>query len=572
MPRGVGLQEGVDDLLKAGALIEEKELVFTVVRSIGTELSAVEQHLRARLLSAGYAFDQPIKLSRLLGSVDVGGDLETSPEHVRYRSHMDLGDHFRSFARQHTKLNTAVALLGVREIAERRRQARAEAAERGDANENAPRGRGFLLLSLMHPDEIRLFRSIYRSQAFVIAASSSQESRLESLADDISRTTGRGIDECKSIALDLINRDAGMELAAGAPGLSPHPDVARQMRSHASARVDVSRTYELADIFVSPENRAGTERTLTRFVDLIFSHQFHTPTADELGMYAAYGMALRSGSLSRRVGAVICTEDGDLVAGGTNDVPRYGGGLYWSEEEPDERDHRRRVDTNDVTKAEIMMDLFERLQRQEWLRPPNGGTTLTTHLRDFLADDILNQARALDVIEYGRAVHAEMAAISDAARRGVPTQGTTLYCTTFPCHECARHIVAAGVERVVYIEAYAKSRVAQLYRDSIGLVERHAEIGERVRFEPFVGIGPSRFNDLFSWVPRKKADAERRKDLSGEIAAWSIATAEVRNSIISQAREYFQAQLLGARFAERRSVRLIDELVDRYAAQSDRRP
>lgn len=54
-------------------------------------------------------------------------------------------------------------------------------------------------------------------------------------------------------------------------------------------------------------------------------------------------------------------------------------------------------------------------------------------------------------------MHAEMFAITDAARRGLSVRDATLYCTTFPCHMCARHIIASGIRKVVYIEPYPKS-------------------------------------------------------------------------------------------------------------------
>src|SRR5205823_8721516 len=62
-----------------------------------------------------------------------------------------------------------------------------------------------------------------------------------------------------------------------------------------------------------------------------------------------------------------------------------------------------------------------------------------------------------NLIEFGRAVHAEMAALIDAARRGVSVAGCTMYVTTFPCHLCARHIVAAGIKRLVYIEQIGRA-------------------------------------------------------------------------------------------------------------------
>jgi len=108
---------------------------------------------------------------------------------------------------------------------------------------------------------------------------------------------------------------------------------------------------------------------------------------------------------------------------------------------------------------------------------------------------IPKSAQIRNLIEFGRAVHAEMAALMDAARRGVAVEGCTMYVTTFPCHLCARHIVAAGITRVVYIEPYAKSRTANLYLDSIA-VEQEAD--GKICFTPFVGVAPRQFMKLFS--------------------------------------------------------------------------
>ena len=57
-------------------------------------------------------------------------------------------------------------------------------------------------------------------------------------------------------------------------------------------------------------------------------------------------------------------------------------------------------------------------------------------------------------------------------RASQPTAGTTLYTTTFPCHNCTRHIVAAGISRVVYVKPYPKSLAFQLHYDSISLEEK----------------------------------------------------------------------------------------------------
>lgn len=46
-------------------------------------------------------------------------------------------------------------------------------------------------------------------------------------------------------------------------------------------------------------------------------------------------------------------------------------------------------------------------------------------------------------------VHAEANAILNAARKGVSTVGATLYTQAWPCHECGKAIVQAGVAKVV---------------------------------------------------------------------------------------------------------------------------
>ena len=53
-----------------------------------------------------------------------------------------------------------------------------------------------------------------------------------------------------------------------------------------------------------------------------------------------------------------------------------------------------------------------------------------------------------------RAVHAEMNAVAQAAYNGVQTRDSTLYITHFPCQNCLKLLVNAGVRRIVYDKAY----------------------------------------------------------------------------------------------------------------------
>ena len=55
-----------------------------------------------------------------------------------------------------------------------------------------------------------------------------------------------------------------------------------------------------------------------------------TPTFDENAMFLAYAASSRSADLSRQVGAVVVSENREVVATGANDLPQCGGGQYWS--------------------------------------------------------------------------------------------------------------------------------------------------------------------------------------------------------------------------------------------------
>jgi len=116
------------------------------------------------------------------------------------------------------------------------------------------------------------------------------------------------------------------------------------------------------------------------------------------------------------------------------------------------------------------------------------------------------------LLEFSRAVHAEMDALLAASRKGISTAGTRLFVTTYPCHYCARHIVAAGVDEVQYIEPYPKSLATSLHDDAITtrsdffppsvakLKNRVAEdesLPVRVRFRPFTGVAPKLYRRVF---------------------------------------------------------------------------
>ncbi|HEX2885642.1 deaminase, partial [Vineibacter terrae] len=139
------------------------------------------------------------------------------------------------------------------------------------------------------------------------------------------------------------------------------------------------------------------------------------------------------------------------------------------------------------------------------------------------------ETRAANIIEFGRMVHAEMNALMDTARRGVSTDGSWLYCTTFPCHMCARHILSAGVERVIYIEPYPKSLAKELYKDEIS-VDGDPSSKNAVRFEAFVGVAPRRYIHAFDMEMMPK----RKNSDTGERCDWMPSAAQFKSRIVNK--------------------------------------
>ncbi len=57
-----------------------------------------------------------------------------------------------------------------------------------------------------------------------------------------------------------------------------------------------------------------------------------------------------------------------------------------------------------------------------------------------------------------RTAHAELNAITNAARVGVAVEGATLYCKFLPCYTCAKAVINAGIKRVVTLRDYHASK------------------------------------------------------------------------------------------------------------------
>jgi dCMP deaminase len=66
-------------------------------------------------------------------------------------------------------------------------------------------------------------------------------------------------------------------------------------------------------------------------------------------------------------------------------------------------------------------------------------------------DDKMNWAREGNFLEtkYAYVCHAELNAILNY--RGATLEGSTIYVDLFPCNECAKAVIQAGIKKVVYV-------------------------------------------------------------------------------------------------------------------------
>ena len=63
-----------------------------------------------------------------------------------------------------------------------------------------------------------------------------------------------------------------------------------------------------------------------------------------------------------------------------------------------------------------------------------------------------------------RATHAEQNAVIQCALHGTSSRGATCFTTHFPCVTCAKILIGAGVDRVVYLHDYANGRGDEFFR------------------------------------------------------------------------------------------------------------
>jgi deoxycytidylate deaminase len=447
------------------------ELFFGIVAPIGVDLRGCVESLKQALRDRGYT---PVEIKvtnifcRMKEFITPIDPLDDSTEYLRYKSYIAYGNQLRRVFED----DAALAVLTIARISRKRLNS-------GD--ESRFERVAYIIHQFKRKEEIDLMRSVYGKQFFQISVYSRRGARVDYLA----------------------SRFASAENNAGRSRYFTHAEemVQRDYNESDDHGQRVVKIFHDGDVIINIDtNNPNFSSQIDRFVRLVFGSNRISPTKIEYGMFIAKAAALRTLDLSRQVGAAIFSEDGEIISLGSNEVPRAHGGTYWCDDPFDDREHVRGQDSNEQRKKEILLEILS-----------------MTGARDKFDDRSVKDSQFMDALEYGRIIHAEMSAIVDAARLGRSTRNAALFCTTFPCHMCAKHIVGAGLRHVYFLEPYPKSLVSDLHNDSIDI-----EGNDRGRFSSypavvfkhFHGVSPRRYRELFERGSRKA---------NGKFVEWIIS-------------------------------------------------
>ncbi|MER8665288.1 deaminase [Mesorhizobium sp. M1148] len=462
--------------------IKFPEIFIGFVAPMGAEIGQSLSNFRIHFERRGYHVVE-VKVTDVFSVfqkyVEPIKPLKKIPLYERYESHIAYGDQLRERFADNAFLASATVMRVIK------RRLRVPARRGVDEFSKVV----YLLHQFKRKEEIDLLRSVYGDLFYQVSVYSRRGARVDYLS----------------------RRFASDDNTSGPSRFRDKAEALTQADEHELGHAHgqrVSKIFHDADFIINTDAEQSVQKQIDRFCELLFGSNSISPTRVEYGMFLAKAAALRTLDLSRQVGAAVFSPTGEILALGSNEVPKATGGTYWHDEDHDDREYVREYDSNDQRKKGILSELVK-------LIDPSRS------VNDVLENAKVLDSQFMDALEYGRIVHAEMSAITDAARLGHSVRDGTLYCTTFPCHMCAKHIVSAGIGKVIFLEPYPKSLASDLHSDSL-----QVESSDRgryqsypaVQFHHFHGVSPRRYRELFERTKRKKDVGKFEQYKDGEPA------------------------------------------------------
>jgi deoxycytidylate deaminase len=452
-------------------------LVIGLAGSIGSGCTTLADRLKEVVDDWPACVAVPIKVADIIGSTGLGGKIlgleaaTTTRPDGRRRSLQGAGTRLRCIDPE------LVAKLIVSKVHEH-----GNGIEKATP-ESPPATVVFIVDSLKNRNDVVGLRRIFRDEFVFIYNSLDRETRWHR-----SKSHQGWTEDQRSTFAELDAKDWNEQ--------SRDPSVER-------AGQETGELAQFADYFVvNNRNLTDLKDTARRIFDLLMGGVENSrPTDDERRMHLAFSESIASGCLSRQVGAALFNNAGDVIGLGHNDVPKPGGGVYCVEDGAN--DYRCSVIGNAGCRNETVkkdrfgaltqrvVELVEAKVAERW-KDPSGLKLLRDEIRAAVSSSALRSTT-----EYCRAVHAEMSALLSAARSGpTSTKHSQMYVTTFPCHNCAKHLLCAGVDRVVYVEPYPKSLAADLHQDGLN-IDSADETSLKTNLIQYQGVAPRRYHDFF---------------------------------------------------------------------------
>jgi deoxycytidylate deaminase len=441
------------DLVKKIRSSYTHEVVIGLCGPIGAPIRDVALRLEAILKTE---YDYLPRLKKLSEFILSYPEKSVAPETAaaRFKDLIKKGDALRDTFGHSILAELAMADISIRRV-----------SLPNDAGEGLHQPQRFchIIDSIKNEAELNAFKAVYGELFVSIGVFSTLAARKEMLKQ-------RKVGEAE--LAELIDLESGEEKGPGQT---------------------VSGTFHKCDFFINCPTRDANaiDIKVRRICDLILETKIITPTVHETSMYTAFCASLNSACLSRQVGATVTDEEGNLLGIGWNDVPAFDGGVYGRSGED------RRCHTfggfcyNDRQKDIMSAELVKGLKDRGVIEEKNIETAL----------EIVKKSKIKQLTEFSRAVHAEMLALLNSGKGGGDRiKGGRIYVTTYPCHSCARHIVAAGIHEIHYIEPYRKSLAMELHGDALTEIEEK----NKVRLIPFEGVSPTRYSDFFRMALRKE--------------------------------------------------------------------
>ncbi len=505
-----------------------EELVLGVCFPIGSAKNELIDTLKI-ILKETYNYE--VKVIKLSDYIKKHGTLKHSEVSGQTKGFSILKNKIDNGNELRGKYNNAIlAELAIRDINIERRKGKNGDEDLIPIEELKSRRICYIIDSLKNDAELNLFRKVYRDIFYLFSVFSPMRLRELNLIKE------RGLSQPESNI--IIEIDESEEIKHGQ---------------------NVRDTFVNADFFVrlpSPNTNA-LEDKIRRYLDLIFETKIVTPLVHEIAMYEAKSVAGNSACMSRQVGAVITTKQGEIIARGWNEVPKFGGNLITEDDSPvnDFRcfkhggicrnDSKKDFLSNEIASSFVNKEIIATLLKSVGVEMTNEE--LDKRLTDnkfemfirLCQDKVRRSSKVKDLIEFSRSVHAEMHAIIIGSQLSSNRMiGGKLYCTTFPCHNCGRHIIVSGIHEIYYIEPYVKSLCLELHSDSMTDEEGETESSkDKVKILMYDGVAPRRYLEFFSMK-------EKRKLADGKYFRTESKIAMPKNRMSLQALPTLEAQAL----------------------------